>query len=266
MEKLKKKRDSCVVSTLLACLILASACHRSPIGVERAGVDSGDKKAAAETVAEADRNYAQREDLAKVRSAVTLLRQARTVDYGNFEAAWKLARADYYLGSHSTDEEADNAFREGIEAGKLAIQLQGSRPEGHFWLGANYGGSAERSTLAGLASVEDIRREMEEVIKIDPSFQGGSAYMALGQLYLEAPKVLGGDSAKAIDFLSKGVHVAPDNALLRLHLAEAYHTAGRDAEARREIDTLMAMTPNQDYLPEHKEAVEKGKKLLDKMK
>src|SRR6266487_3112611 len=129
LENLKKNGTCCVISILFACLIWAPACHRSPVGVERATVDSGDKKAAAESIAEADRNYAQRDDLSRIRSAVTLLRQAQTVDYGNFEAAWKLARADYYLGSHSTDEEADNAFREGIESGKLAIQLQGSRPE-----------------------------------------------------------------------------------------------------------------------------------------
>ncbi|HKZ02452.1 MAG TPA: TRAP transporter TatT component family protein, partial [Pyrinomonadaceae bacterium] len=142
----------------------------------------------------------------------------------------------------------------------------GGRPECHFWLGANYGGSAELSTLASLANVEDIRREMEAVVKIDDTFQSGSAYMALGELYLQTPRVLGGDTAKALEYLTKGIRIGPDNALMRLHLAEAYHEAGRDGEARKQIETLFAMTPSPDYLPEHADAVEGGKKLLEKLK
>jgi Tfp pilus assembly protein PilF len=267
--KIVKHLSKTEVLIVLTGMVLLSfglvSCHRSQAPAAMA-VDSGDAQAAADAIAESDRLYAQRGDPAKARMAVAALRQARTADYGNYEAAWKLARADYYLGSHASEDEAEDVFREGIEAGKIAVQLDGNRPEGHFWLGANYGGSAQHSTLAGLASVEDIRREMETVIKMDERFQGASAYMGLGQLYLEAPRVLGGDTAKALDYLQKGIKLAPDNALMRLYLAEAYHAAGRDAEARKQINELMAMTPSPDYLPEYQDAVDRGKKLLEKMK
>ena len=195
-----------------------------------------------------------------------MLRQARTADYSSYEAAWKLARISYYLGAHTDDErEREQAFREGIEAGKAAVQLGSEKPEGHFWLGANYGGAAEHSTLAGLSNIEDIRREMEAVLKIDEQFQGGAAYLGLGQLYLEAPKLFGGDHQKAIEYLEKGLKVGSNNALLRLRLAEAYHEVHRDAEARKQIDVVLKMTPNPDFLPEYKEAVEGAKKLLEKI-
>ncbi|MGH9957835.1 MAG: TRAP transporter TatT component family protein, partial [Pyrinomonadaceae bacterium] len=200
---------------------------------------SPDSAAAQQKVAEVDQLYRQRDDLAKVRLGVALLRQARVADYGNYEAAWKLAKFNYYLGAHSDDDrERDAAFREGIEAGKSAVQLGSDKPDGHFWLGANYGGSAEQSTLAGLANVEDIRSEMEAVLKIDEGYQAGSAYLALGQLYLRAPRVLGGDASKAIEYLEKGLKFGRDNALLRVNLAEAYHSANRDGEARKHIDIL----------------------------
>ncbi|PWT81785.1 MAG: hypothetical protein C5B44_03220 [Acidobacteria bacterium] len=266
MKKLNKIKQSIATMGLVTLLSLVGSCRKPAVPTNQAAVDSGDAQASASSIAEADQLYAQRGDLAKARMAVAALRQARTADYGNYEAAWKLARADYYLGSHTSGNEADEAFREGVQAGKTAIQLNGDRPEGHFWLGANYGGSAEHSTLAGLSSFEDIRREMETVIKMDETFQGGSAYLALGQLYLESPRVLGGDTAKAIGYLEKGLKIAPDNALMRVQLAEAYHTAGRDAEARKQIDQLMAMTPHPDYVPEYQDAVDKGKKLLEKMK
>lgn len=221
---------------------------------------------AAQTIAEANEFYRQRDDLRKVRSGVALLRQARIADYGSYEAAWRLAQFNYFLGMHTTDElERDAAFREGIEAGKSAVKLQGGKPEGHFWLGANYGGSAEHSTLAGLSSIEDIRREMEAVLKIDERYQGGSAYLALGELYLKAPRFLGGDYQKAVEYLEKGLRVGSDNALLRLRLAEAYYAVNRKADARKQIDFILAMTPDPDYMPEYKEAVDKSKLLLEKL-
>jgi len=225
-----------------------------------------DKASAAEKIAQGDQFYSQREDLSKARVAVALLRQARTTDYGSYEAAWKLARISYYVGAHTDDErERENAFREGIDAGKTAVQLGSEKPEGHFWLGANYGGAAEHSTLAGLSSIEDIRREMEAVLKIDEQFQGGAAYLGLGQLYLEAPKIFGGDYKKAIEYLEKGLKFGSNNALLRLRLAEAYHEVKRDDEARKQIDVVLKLTPNPEFLPEYKEAVDGANKLLEKI-
>ncbi len=248
------------------CAVFGSACHREAADPGPA-VDTGDPRTASEQIAEADKLYGMREDLTKVRQAVALLRQARLSDYGNFDAAWKLARSDYFLGDHTTVEaERDNAFREGEEAGKSAVKLQPDKPEGHFWLGANYGGSAKHSTLAGLSSVEDIRSSMEAVLKIDEGFQSGSAYLGLGQLYLEAPKIFGGDSQKAVGYLEKGLKYGNDNALLHVKLAEGYHVLGRDADARKQCEFILAMKPQRDYEAERKEAVAGAQKLLEEIK
>src|SRR4029453_14316568 len=97
---------------------------------------------------------------------------------GNYDAAWKLARATFYVGDNTNnDDEAEDMFRAGIASAKAAVKLQGGRPEGHFWLGANYGGDAERSTLAGLAAVQDIRNEMERVFNLTQSFEGARPYL-----------------------------------------------------------------------------------------
>ena len=131
-------------------------------------------------------------------------------------------------------------FREGTDAGKAAVQLQPNKPDGHFWLGANYGGSAAHSTLSNLSSFQDIKGEMEAVLKLDEGYQGYSAYLGLGRLYLQAPRVLGGDQAKAIEYLEKGVKLNPNNTMMRLHLAEAYDEVNRDADAKKQIETIMA--------------------------
>jgi hypothetical protein len=247
-------------------LIGGLSCHSQRPEVT-AGDARGDQKSASEQIAEADQLYAERGDLSRVRSGIALLRQARVAEDNSYEAAWKLAEFSYYLGAHTKDErEKENAYREGTDAGKIAVQLQNDKPEGHFWLGANYGGAAENSVVAGLANIEDIRAEMEAVLRVDESFQAGSAYLVLGQLYLQAPRFLGGDNQKAVSYLEKGLRFGSNNALLRLRLAEAYHAINRDAETRKQIDFLMKMTPEQNYVPEHKEAVEKAQQLLEKMK
>jgi tetratricopeptide (TPR) repeat protein len=225
-----------------------------------------DAAGAGEKIAESDKKYSQREDLSSVRSAIILLRQARTIDYGNYDVAWRLARASFFLGDRTTDEkEREEAFREGIEAGELAAQLQPDRPEGHFWLGANYGGDAENSTLAGLANVEDIRTRMERVIQIDESYQNGSAYLGLGELFLRAPTVLGGNTQKAIDYLEKGLRFGKDNALLRVTLAEAYHEAKRYADAKKQIEYIMQMKSSPEYMAEYNESVARAKKLREEI-
>jgi len=256
------------VALLLAVFIVSGAgsgCSRSSTANEPS-IDKGDENLAKAKLAEAEPLYDARADMARARVAVAALRQGRAADYGNYEVAWKLARAAYYVGDHTdNDDERDDMFREGVNSGMAAVKLQPDKPEGHFWLGANYGGTAAHSTLAGLASVQDIKREMEAVLKIDEGFQAGSAYLGLGRLYLQAPKVLGGDPQKSIGYLEKGIKFGPNNSLLRVTLAQAYHAAGRDNEANKELQTLFALTPDPQHLPEHNDALKEGKKLQQKL-
>lgn len=201
----------------------------------------------------------------QLREGIVSLRQAVTIDPGNYDAQWQLAKFNYYLATHTDkNDERKKAFDEGIQAGKDAIALQPGKPDGHFWLGAVYGAAAERSILEGLASVNDIRHEMETVLQLDEGYQDGSAYMVLGLVYLNEPAIAGGDPKKAVELMEKGLHFGDGNAFLHLHLAEAYLKVGRPADARRQIDTIIAMKPDQDYLPEYNEALAAAHQLSEK--
>ncbi len=269
MINLRKNQEKVRCVILIAAVIsvvfsLAGCQSRVPEAPGAAG--AGDAKVAAEKVVEADPLYEGREDMAKARLAVTTLRQAHTLDYGNYEAAWKLSRAAFFVADRTdNDSERDDMFREGTEAGKAAVQLQPGRPEGHFWLGANYGGTASHSTLANLSSFNDIKTEMESVLKLDEGYEGFSAYLGLGRLYLHAPKVLGGDTGKAIDYLEKGLKLNPNNAVMRYDLAEAYEANNRDGEAKKQVEMILASAPDPKYVAEHNDAVNKSKKLMAKI-
>jgi tetratricopeptide (TPR) repeat protein len=255
--------DRYTIGAILLCLLLAvTSCDQGT----RNESTSTDTASAAGDIASADQLYSQREDLMQLRRGVVSLRQALTKDPGNYDAAWKLSKFNYYLATHTGDSnERDGAFKEGINAGKTAVQLQNEKPDGHFWLGANYGGAAEQSAIQGLATVSDIRNEMQTVLRLDEGYQNGSAYMVLGLVYLNAPTIVGGDPKKAVEEMEKGLRFGEPNAFLHLHLAEAYRKVGRNDDARKEIKKIESMTRDPNYQPEYKEASAAAQKLLDEM-
>lgn len=252
-----------IIGVVSLCLLfLATSCN---VGTHEES-PAADSASATTDIASADQLYGQREDLMQLRRGIVSLRQALTKDPGNYDAAWKLSKFNYYLATHSDDsKERDTAFQDGIDAGKTAVQLQNDKPDGHFWLGANYGGAAEHSTIQGLATVNDIRNEMQTVLRLDEGYQNGSAYMVLGLVYLNAPSIVGGDPKKAVEEMEKGLRFGEPNAFLHLHLAEAYNKVGRNDDARREIKKILSMTPDPNYQPEYKEASSAAQKLLDQI-
>jgi tetratricopeptide (TPR) repeat protein len=258
-----KGRKVFVLAVVVAVAVGASGCRK---GATEALPPTPDKTVA-QLIGESDQLYAQRADVVKPRQGLIILRQALARDPTNYEVAWRLAKFNYYVGTHISGEaEKEKSFQDGIEAGKLAIKFNDSKPEGHFWLGANYGGNAEISTLAGLSDIEDIKHEMETVLKIDQAYEGGSAYMALGQIYMKAPRIFGGDLSKAIDYLEKGIKVGPNNGLMRLRLAQAYADAHRNEDARKQLEILMGITPTPGYEPEYNDAVREARELQEKIK
>ena len=95
--------------------------------------------AARERVSDADGLYADRANLASARRAAAIWSSALAADPRNAEAAWKLARTDYWLGNHAPESERRGFLETGIDAGRRAAALLPNRPEGHFWMAASMG-------------------------------------------------------------------------------------------------------------------------------
>jgi Tfp pilus assembly protein PilF len=258
MNRLKSYRWQAVAFVLLFLLSCKSYSKNDNLVV--------DKQSALSDITRADQFYSQRDDLKQLEQGIVLLREAMVSDPSNYDAAWRLAKFDYYLATHTDGEYRERAFREGIEAGKTAVNIHGDKPDGHFWLGANYGGSLESETISGLASLEDVRKEMETVLKLNEGYQDGSAYMVIGLLDLKAPKIVGGDPQKAVAELEKGLQFGKGNAFLRLHLAEAYQAVGKNEDARQQLNAILTMSPDPNYLPELREAQTQARQMVDKMK
>ena len=210
-----------------------------------------------------DALYRQRASVSKTREAVTIwnARLARTPT--DFESAWKLARAEYWLGGHG-DEAARRADLErGVEAGRQASMLEPMRPEGYFWMAACMGSLAESFGMRqGLKYRTPIREALEKVLQLDPAYQNGSADRALGRWYYKVPGLFGGSNKQSEAHLRKSLTYNPDSVISHLFLAETLEDMGRKDEARRECQAAIDAPFDPDWTPEDKRFKETAKRLL----
>jgi len=211
-----------------------------------------------------DRLYADRAHLPSARRAADLWEARGASDTRDFEAAWKLARACYWLGGHVPDAERRREYERGIDAAKRAAKIEPRRPEGHFWMAANMGAMAESFGLvAGLRYRGAVKRELETVLAIDPSYQQGSADRALGRWYLRVPGLLGGSKRKSVEHLQRSLGYNPDSVSSHYFLAETYLEIDRGADARAELRRVLDAPVDPDWAPEDREFKLKAARLLE---
>lgn len=189
---------------------------------------------------EADALFSYGEEPRRDRQALTQLERLLAAAPPTYQLVWRAARAVYYVGDAAGDADKAALFTRGIAWAKQAVALEPHSVEGHFWLGANYGGLSEvKGALQALSMVQQVRQAMETVIRLQGSYEHGNAYRALGEMARQLPGVFGGSLKRAVTYLEQGVLIAPDNLQLKLSLAKAYREAGqREASQRQLLDIL----------------------------
>jgi tetratricopeptide (TPR) repeat protein len=211
--------------------------------------------------------YAAREDLGKAREAAAIWASRLQANPRDFEAAWKLARARYWLGGRAPQGEQKGLLEAGIAAGRAATALEPNRPEGHFWIAANMGALAESFGMRqGLKYRGDIKDELLLVLKIDPAFQHGSADRALGRWYFKVPGLFGGSNKKSEEHLRKSLTYNPNSSSSHFFLAETLIDMGRTADARAELQRVIDGPTDPDWAPEDREFKDKAQRLMATLK
>ncbi len=211
--------------------------------------------------------YAQREDLSKAREAAQIWADRLAQNPRDFDAAWKLARARYWLGGHAPEAERKKLLEDGVAAARTAVALEPNKPDGHFWLAANMGALAESFGLRqGLKYRGEIRKELETVLQIDPAFQQGSADRALGRWYNKVPGLFGGSNKESEAHLRKALTFNPQSTATLYFLAETLQDEGKKAESKEMLDRVIAAPLDPDWAPEDREFKQKAEKLLKELR
>jgi len=214
-----------------------------------------------------DALYTQRETLPSAQRAEQIWADRLAKDPKDFESAWKLARARYWLGGHAPEKSRKGYFEGGIAAGRAAVAVEPNKPEGHFWVAANMGALAESFGLRqGIKYRGEIKNELETVLKLDEPFLQGSADRALGRWYYKVPGFFGGSHRLSEQHLRESLKYNDHSTASHFFLAELYFDDGRNAEARVELHRVLDAPLDPDWAPEDGEFKEKARKLLGRSK
>jgi len=212
---------------------------------------------------EADNLFTFGDDAARDKQSMGVIERALGANGNDYQWLWRAARVYYFVGDQAAKSEKVGYFEKGISAGQRAVAAQPNGVEGHFWLGVNYGGySDQKGMLKALTTVSKIRAEMETVLKLNDRYQDGGAYLALGEMDRQLPRLFGGNMNRAIQRLEQGVSVAPNNLEMKLSLGQAYEEKGRKEDARRmyqEIIQKQSPTKSESHVQE------KAKRLIAKL-
>jgi tetratricopeptide (TPR) repeat protein len=210
-----------------------------------------------------DALYRDRTDLASASNAAAIWEMRLAANPRDFESAWKLARATYWLGGHGAVEARRMALERGVAAGQAAATLEPNRPEGHFWAAANMGELAESYGLRqGIKYRGAIKDALETVLRIDPAFQDGSADRALGRWYYKVPGLFGGSKTKSEEHLRKSLTYDPNSSASHFFLAETLFELKRDRDAVDELKKVIASPLNPQWEPEDREFKEQAERRL----
>lgn len=212
------------------------------------------------------REFDESEKPESLRAASALLdelAQSAPPDYG---LHWRRARIDQILGViASDDDEKLSLFDRAIQSGKAAVKSKPDGVEGHYWLGTSYGCYGEvKGMLKALSMIDDIRDEMQAVIKIDAKYDDAGAYLVLGKIDFELPGWLGGSSKRAIEEYEQGLKLAPSNALMKLYLSDSYYDAGRRDEAKKLLEEIIALKLDLHSTRDARRAQREAKKSFEK--
>jgi hypothetical protein len=212
---------------------------------------------------DADALYARRESLPDARRAEAIWAERLARNPQDFDAAWKIARAHYWLGGHAPETERKAILESGIAAGRKAAVLQPKRPEGHFWIAANMGALAESfGLLQGLKYRGAVKDELMTVLQLDPAFQKGSADRALGRWYYRVPGLFGGSKSKSETHLRASLKYAPKSTASWFFLADTLFALDRDSEARAALQQVIDAPLDPDWAPEDRDFKAKARQKL----
>jgi tetratricopeptide (TPR) repeat protein len=234
--------------------------------------------------------------------AIAAYRQALASSQESLTVQWRLMRALCFKGEYTTTdiERKKQIFAEGKAVGEHAlrsIRQEAARRAGRsfddagpvelahvvsaapdavgslYWSMANLGlwalayGKlhAAREGVAG-----KIRDLATAVMIMDPSYERGGGYRALGRLHHETPYIplITGwaSTTRAVEFLRKADQVAPGDFANRLYLADTLWDW--NAQSRREALTLVEEivhdSPRETFLVEDRAAQEHAQGLLTK--
>jgi tetratricopeptide (TPR) repeat protein len=206
------------------------------------------------------------EDLPSVDRMRAELTQAVTAD-PSVDNLVALAEVCFIWGDvrAKTADDKLAAYDQGRQAAKRAVELAPRSVTAHLWYAIDTGRWGQtKGLMRSLSLLPLMREEIDTVLALDPKFP--PAYSLAGHFYYEVPGMLGGDVDRAEQLFRTGLGLDPTFTSMRVGLAKTLLKKGRAAEARTELEAVLAeKTPHNLADWTLKDSVE-ARELLDSIR
>jgi tetratricopeptide (TPR) repeat protein len=224
--------------------------------------------AAAMTPADSARALVARwhEDPANIDKARDLLEAALAKDR-QVDTMVMLSFVYFMVGDNraKTDEEKLAAYDKGREIGKRAVELAPRNAEAHVWYGINTGRWGQvKGIMRSLFLLPTVREEIDASLALDP--KNLRALVLQGNVFLEVPRLAGGDREKAEASFRKAVEIDPHFTNARIDLARVHIINGKYAEARRELQKVLDEKTPQNVADWTVKDAPRARQLLESIK
>ena len=192
---------------------------------------------------------------------IKLLDDDLSLNPGSCEKNWKLAVAYYFYGDvyEINIEKKKQYFMKCRDYAQIAVNINPRSIDAQYWLGVGYAmWSTANGLLESLFNVDNILKQMNNVIAIDPAYFSGFAWAVKARVYFALP----GYKEKAYQDILTAFKYGPNYRAIYQVYAEMLFLDKKYDESRKviakgmaipydpasEIEEKMAMTYMSNYL------------------
>lgn len=207
-----------------------------------------------------------------INKAIEVFRQSLDQNIKAEQSAAYLLRSYYFKGMYTglSEDQQQKIHDKGRSLGEEMMERFPNSVPVKFWYSANLGRWADvhgfvKAATSGVA--KKLRRVCEDIIELDPKYQGGGGYRILAQVHFHAPSiplVMGWPSNdKALEFAEKTMDIAPEHPANRLLYAQILLEFDRLDEARNQLNYLLDMDLRPTHPVEDRYIKHRSRQLLD---
>ncbi len=186
-----------------------------------------------------------RQDRAALERIAAELSAAAAKNPGDAGAQYRSAQAHSYVAEVALEVRDKNAARAAAEAGiqsaEKAVRLAPAVAEHHRILGTLCGQVIPANIMLALKYGKCARAEIDRAIELDGKSPAAWLSRGVGNYYL--PPAFGGGVEQALQDFDKAIELDPKSAEARLWKGIALRKAGRNADARKEIEKSLELNP-----------------------
>ncbi len=212
-----------------------------------------------------------RADTANINKAIEAFNQAIDQNIQPENSATYLLQSYYFKGMYTdiTEEQQKEVHDKGRILGEEMIEKFPDSVPIKFWYGANLGRWAEvhgfiKAATSGIA--QKLRRICNDIIKLDPEYQGGGGYRILAQVHYYSPSIpllmSWPSKDKARKLIENAMEIAPSHPPNRLLYAQILIEFNRKEEAEEHLQYIQNMELRPTHIVEDRYMKHRSSLLL----